>query len=351
MNPSESIAQPEDLVLVTGATGFVGLRVVERLLGLGYRNVRCLVRPSSDVTGLEQLADRCQREARIELVRGNLLSRPDCLDAAKDAVVVYHLAVGAGGKSFPDLFMNSVLTTRNLLDAALHHHCVRRFVNVSSFAVYSNRDDRRPPVLDESSAVEEHPELRGEAYCYAKVKQDQIVMQYGIQHNLPYAIVRPGVVYGPGKKGIVGRVGIGTFGIFLHLAGGNRVPLTYVENCAEAIVLAGLKPGIDGEVFNIIDDDLPTSRQILRLYKSEVQRFRSIYVPHLLSYLLFYAWEKYSSWSQGQLPPTFNRRAWHAYWKGNCYSNLKLKQFLGWKPRVTTTEGIQRYLAACREDS
>ena len=54
-------------------------------------------------------------------------------------------------------------------------------------------------------------------------------------------IVRPGYVYGQGKSAITGRVGIGSFGIFLHLGGGNRIPLTYVENCADAIVLAGLK--------------------------------------------------------------------------------------------------------------
>ena len=57
------------------------------------------------------------------------------------------------------------------------------------------------------------------------------------------------------------------FGIFLHLGGSNPIPFTYVDNCADAIVLAGLTPGVDGEVFNVVDDNLPTSRQFLRLYK------------------------------------------------------------------------------------
>ena len=84
-------------------------------------------------------------------------------------------------------------------------------------------------------------------------------------------IVRPGVVYGPGNKGITGRVGLGTFGLFLHLGGSNEIPLTYVDNCADAIVLAGIKGGVDGEVFNVVDDDLPTSRKFLRLYKKNVR--------------------------------------------------------------------------------
>src|SRR5206468_7017915 len=118
-------------------------------------------------------------------------------------------------------------------------------------------------VLDESCPMEGQPELRGDAYTFAKVKQDEIVEEYGKKSGIPYVIVRPGVVYGPGNESIHGRVGIGTFGVFLHLGGSNTVPLTYVDNCAEAIVLAGLKPGVDGEVFNVVDDNLPSSRRFL----------------------------------------------------------------------------------------
>ncbi len=97
-------------------------------------------------------------------------------------------------------------------------------------------------LLDESSPVDPEPHLRGEAYCFAKIKQDDMVIDYGRQFGVPYVIVRPGYVIGPGKSGIVGRVGIGTFGLFLHLGGGNRMPFTYIDNCADAIVLAGLTP-------------------------------------------------------------------------------------------------------------
>jgi nucleoside-diphosphate-sugar epimerase len=241
-----------------------------------------------------------------------------------------------------------VLTTRNLLDATLSHGCLRRFVSVSSFAVYTNRGKPRRGLLDEACPIEEHPERRGEAYCYAKVKQDAIVAEYGTKHGIPYVLVRPGTVYGPGQAAITGRVGVGTFGVFLHLGGGNVVPFTYVDNCADAIVLAGLRKDIDGEVFNVVDDDLPTSRQFLRLYKRNVRRFRSVYIPHVASYVLCALWERYSSWSEGQLPPVFNRKAWHAYWKGSRYSNAKLKTVLGWAPRVSTADGLRRYFESLR---
>src|SRR5206468_6948179 len=213
---------------------------------------------------------------------------------------------------------------------------------------YSNARGWRVP-LDESCPVERQPARRSDPYCFAKVKQDEIVTEYGRRFGVPYVIVRPGYVYGRGNEAITGRVGIGTFGVFLHLGGTNTIPFTYVDNCAEAIVLAGLKKGAEGEVFNVVDDDLPSSRRFLRLYKRNVRHFTSIYVPHVVSYTLCWLWEKYSNWSEGQLPPVFNRRTWHAYWRKTRYSNEKVKARLGWAPKVPTTEGLKRYFQSCLE--
>ena len=345
MERDDFIIGPDDPILITGATGFIGSRLIESLLDRGFRNLRCFARPSSEVARVEAIAGR-RGGARVEVIKGNLLSREDCVTATKDVAVIFHLAAGRGEKSFPDAFMNSVVTTRNLLEASLRNTCLRRFVSISSFAVYTNAQKPRRRLLDESCPVENRPELRGDAYCFAKVKQDEIVTEYGKRFGIPYVIVRPGYVYGPGHEDITGRVGIG---VFLHLGGSNTIPFTYVDNCAEAIVLAGLKKGAEGEVFNVVDDDLPSSRRFLRLYKRNVRHFTSIYVPHFVSYALCGAWEKFSNWSEGQLPPVFNRKTWQAYWKKTRYSNEKVKARLGWTPKVPTTEGLRRYFQSCRE--
>lgn len=338
----------DDRILVTGANGFVGSRVVSCLLDRGFRNIRCFVRSASEAVRRKLIGE--QGDGReIQLVRGNLLSREDCAAATENASLILHLAASGGEKSFPDAFMNSVVTTRNLLDACVRHNRMKRFVNVSSFTVYTSPSQVGGGVLDETCPLEPHPELRGEAYCFAKAKQDEIVTEYAKEYGIPYVIVRPGVVYGPGKLAITGRVGIGTFGLFLHLGGSNPIPFTYVDNCAEAIVLAGLREGIDGEVFNVVDDDVPSSRRFLRLYKQQVKQFRSVYVPHSVSHLLCHLWECYSGWSDGQLPPAYNRARWHANWKGTKYSNWKAKEQLGWTPRVPTRVGLERYFAACRD--
>jgi nucleoside-diphosphate-sugar epimerase len=338
-----SLVGRDDLILVTGAGGFIGTRLVARLLELGFTRVRCLARQPLDASKFNGDA------SRVEVLQGNLLSPANCAAAVKDAAVIFHLAAGRGEKSYPDAFLNSVVTTRNLLDAALAEGALRRFVNVSSFAVYSNVGKPRRGVLDESCPVEQRPDLRGDAYSFAKVKQDAIVAEYGRERGLPYVIVRPGYVYGPGRDGITGRVGMNTFGIFMHLGGSNTIPFTFVDNCVEALIRAGITPGIDGEVFNVVDDELPSSRRFLRQYKRHVRPFRSVYVPHAASYVLCRVWEWYSNWSEGQLPPVFNRRSWHAYWKRTRYSNDKIKTLLGWTQPVPTAEAFDRYFRSCRE--
>lgn len=351
MTVGDMSVQLDDLVLVTGATGFIGVKVVENLLGRGFRRIRCFTRPSSSMTRLSALLEQYQGQAKVELIRGNLMRREDCLAAANEAKVIYHLAAGAGEKSFADAFMNSVVTTRNLLDAVLQQGALRRFVNVSSFTVYTNREKPHGRILDELCPIESNVQSLMDPYCFAKVKQDQLVAEYGQKHAIPYVIVRPGSVYGPGKKQITGRVGIDTFGVFLHLGGGNTIPFTYVDNCADAVVLAGLTPGIDGEAFNIVDDDLPSSRAFLQYYKQNVRYFRSLYVPHAFSYVLCRMWEWYSTWSRGQLPAAFSRRRWHAEIKRTSYSNAKLKSRLGWTPKVSTAEGLQRFFQGCQESA
>jgi nucleoside-diphosphate-sugar epimerase len=348
MDRQKFIIGPDARLLVTGAAGFIGSRLVQQLLDYGFRNIVCFLRPSRRTERAESLR-RCGDDVRLEIVYGNLLNQKDCEAACKDVAVVYHLAAGRGEKSYPDAYLNSVVATRNLIQASARSTELIRFVNVSSFAVYTNRGGKNKTLLDESCPVEEHPELRGEAYCYAKVKQDEIVKEYGEKLGVPYVTVRPGAVYGPGNEPITGRVGTGTFGIFLHLGGGNTIPFTYMDNCADAIALAGVMGGIDGEVFNVVDDDLPSSSRFLKLYKEQVKQFRSIYVPRVVSYMLCYWWERYSARSDGQLPPVFNRARWYANWKRSTYSNRKAKELLGWTPKVPTMVGLERYFAACRD--
>ena len=129
------IINPEDRILITGATGFIGCRVVRDLVARGFRNLVSLARPTANLDRLEASVLSQSTGAQIEILRGNLLSPADCEAATRDVAVIYHLAAGTGTKSFADAVLNSVVTTRNLLDASLRSTNLKRFVLVSSFAV------------------------------------------------------------------------------------------------------------------------------------------------------------------------------------------------------------------------
>jgi nucleoside-diphosphate-sugar epimerase len=342
MSP-EDIASPGDCILITGSSGFIGSKVVEVLLQHGFANLRCFVRSSNRLGRLQNALSRVEAAKNVELVKGDLLSRDDCRKATEGVSIIYNLAAGME-KSFAGAFMNSALATRNLMDAFLQYGRPKRFVNVSSFAVYSNLSLKRGALLDETCPLEGAPQKRFDAYGFGKLKQEELVREYGEKYELPYVILRPGYVFGPGKTELNGRVAINTFGFFIQVDGSHLLPLTFVDNCAEAIVLAGLKAGIDGEVFNVVDDELLTGKQFLRRYKTKLERF-SVRIPYVAAYGLCLLWEKYAEWSKGQLPAVFNRRRCAAEWKGNRYSNQKLKDRLGWKPRVPMAQAMEKFLS------
>jgi nucleoside-diphosphate-sugar epimerase len=223
-------------------------------------------------------------------------------------------------------------------------------VNVSSFAVYSNVVLKRGALLDENCPLEEAPQERYDAYGFGKLKQEELVREYGSRCHLPYVILRPGYVFGPGKTELNARVGIDTFGFFVQVGGSNSLPLTFLDNCAEAIVLAGLAPGIDGEVFNVVDDNLLTGREFVEAL-NKVQRLKSVRIPYQAAYGACFFWEKYSRWSKNQLPPAFNRRRCAAEWKPMRYSNRKLKDRTGWKPRVPMDKAMDAFLAQFASNS
>lgn len=340
---SEYIASKADRILITGSNGFIGSRVVEILLEYGFRNLRCLVRSANRLGRLENVFSRSEGGKNLTLLTGDLLSIDDCRKATEGVSIIYHLAAGME-KSFAGAFMNSALATRNLMDAFLQCGKPKRFVNVSSFALYSNLGLKRGALLDEDCPLERAFQKRFDAYGFGKRKQEELVKEYGEEYKLPYVILRPGYVFGPGKTELNGRVGINTFGFFIQVDGSHLLPLTFVDNCAEAIVLAGLKPDLNGEIFNIVDDELPTAQQFLQAYKEKVPSLRSFRMPYSIAYILSVLWEEYSKRSLGQVPPVFNRRRCAAEWKGNRYSNQKIKERLGWQPRVSMKDAMSSFL-------
>lgn len=326
-------------VLVTGAGGFLGSCLVRKLLEAGEREIRCFVRQESPRQDLIRLGEQYPG-ATVELYKGNLTSRVDVDEAIKGVEVIYHCAAAKKG-SLADMFYNTVVASKNLLDS-IRVGGIQRIVLVSSFSVYGVATLPRKACVNETTGLEGHPEKR-DPYSYVKTKQENIFWDYHARFGIPLVVIRPGVIYGPDGVPLPARVGASLPGLFLHLGNGNTLPLTHVENCAEAIVLAGRTPGIAGEVFNIHDDDLPTSKEYLRYYKKKVRPIFSLSIPYPVFWGISLVYKKYVEYSRGQLPEVFTPYKTASMWKGNRFDNSKAKRMLNWRPSVSIRDGLRMY--------
>lgn len=314
-------------ILLTGGTGFLGKRLVGRLLARGHE-VICLSRSATD-----------ESPGGPRIVVGTLARINDWIDSVGPCDVVIHAAAAMKGGA-PVLFLNNVVATRELVKA-VPRLGIRRFVLISSLGTYASGHLKAGETLDESTPVDPQPQLR-DPYSYSKVAQEQVAWEAHQRGELPLVIIRPGVIYGPGRGCLSGRIGLQLGGVMIKMGGQQRVPYTYVDNCAESIALAATVPGIEGEAFNIIDDNLPTASWVFAQNQKHGKRIRmTVPVPRWALMPISALNERYSRWSEGMIPAVLTRYKSAAMWTCLNYSNAKAKRLLGWKPQVDISDGVR----------
>jgi nucleoside-diphosphate-sugar epimerase len=320
-------------LLVTGASGFLGGYVVAEAARRGH-DVRAAVRRMP-------LSQNQQRA--IEMVKLDLRSRAGLAEALGGIDAVIHLAAAKKGDLHAQLAA-TVVGTENLL-WAMTQAGTRHIVHISSFSVYEPMNLPAHALLDEAAPLIDPAGDRDE-YAVAKVIQERLVIEAAKQNKWRWTILRPGMLYGPGYL-FNARVGL-RIGERAWLRTGSwaRIPLTYVENCAEAIVLAVEKPQADGQILNIVDDQLPRQHSYARLIAQ-----RSSPRPRLLpvSWTIMRtiarcAWltNRWVFGGRGKLPGIFVPSRLHARCKPLRYSNARAKSVLGWSPRYGLLEALDR---------
>lgn len=330
-------------ILITGAGGFLGSRIVHSLLAAGQTELRCQIREGRGVEKLQSLA-KAAGVQQLEVVACNLLSRADTARLVEGVDLIIHAAAGTRGTP-ADMMLNTVVATRNLLDAAASAG-VKRIAVVSSFAVYNTEVLANGAWLDEQSPVESVGIDKG-PYAYSKVRQEQLVLEYQQRHGFEVVFVRPGVIYGDGGPAMSSRVGIRALGWFASLGGSCLLPLTHVDNCADAVVAAALR-GAPGAIFNAVDDDLPTCSQYLRQYRQQVEKLRVLRLPYFMLMLGARALQSYSRRSKGQLPAVLTPYIVRSMYRYLRYRNEALKS-IGWKPAISIAQGLQQTLPTFRK--
>jgi dihydroflavonol-4-reductase len=320
---STPATKPQPLVLVTGANGFLARRVVKRLQDAGVR-----------VRGT--LRDTSAQADGIEIVPASLNDPASLRRACEGVDVIVHVAAAMGG-SGSALVHSNVVGTRNLC-AAAKEAGVKRLVNISSLAVYDADFVARQRVIDEVAPLESQPGRR-DPYCYSKVMQERVVLEAG-RNGLEVVIVRPGVIYGYERMSLGTRLGLHYGSVLIRIGGRRKLPYTFVENCAEAIALVALSPGAQG-AYNVVDDSVPTVRQLVSAYRKRSGKVHIIPIPRMLVGLLARGIEWYHQWSQGQLPAVITRMDVATLWQNRVYPNAKLKKDTGWQQRVSAAQALQ----------
>jgi len=228
---------------VSGATGFIGGRLCERLVQAGAHEVRALVHTAKKAPRIARLP--------IKLVPGDLLNPTSLVPAVGNASVVIHCGLGEG--------RDIVRGTRNLLELAKATR-IARFIHISTAAVYG----LSPPL---GSETEDAPLPRTkDTYCHYKARSEKLVTQYS-RRGVPSVILRPSIVYGPYSSWSTRMIDdLLENRVSLIDGGAGICNTTYVDNLIDAIFLSIKEEAAIGKTFFITDGERITWADFIRAH-------------------------------------------------------------------------------------
>ncbi|HEX5142142.1 MAG TPA: NAD-dependent epimerase/dehydratase family protein [Dehalococcoidia bacterium] len=317
-------------VLVTGANGFVGSHVAERLAARGVE-LRLLLRPTSRLRFLEGID--------YERVDGDVRDPESLAKAVEGVDAVAHLAVLTAAVS-ERLFQEvNAIGTANLVRAA-QHAGVGRFVYVSSLAAQGPNPDRDTLVVEPPRPVS--------AYGRSKLAGEHPV--FAAQHNMSVAVIRPSAVYGQRDRALLPLYRMGKLGaIPVYGDGRNLLSWIHVHDAASAIVAATMAEGPSGATYFVSDGGFYTWLDLVDAFgRAWGRRPRVIKGPGQLFTAAGYAGGVLQTVSRRALTlnPDQIRHMRARYW---ICDNSAITADLGWCPRVGLDEGFAETLAWYRE--
>lgn len=256
------------LVLVDGAAGFVGKRVVEEFLEAGFR-VRATDLPKSDLNYAEKLG--------AEVIKSNLLDIESLNKAVEGVDFVVHCAALFSLNSSPEILHKvNVKGTENLLKAVIGKR-VKHFIHISSSDVYGT--------LLHLPGDEAHPQNPINDYAKSKKESEEVVWKYSKEHNIPVSVIRPSAIYGPGSVYIAGVfffwpifMRLIRLRIYPYIKGGSKLTFVHIDDIAGAIRFLLGREAAFGQAFNLADTDFIYSAS----FASEL--FRAFGIKNLLPF-------------------------------------------------------------------
>lgn len=323
-------------LLITGASGFLGRYVVAEALQQGYQ-VRAGVRSIAAAKKLPW-----SDHSSVEFVELDLQQSASMIDALQGVDAVIHLVAAMGG-DYQTQYQTTVVGTEALISSMITAN-VKRLVGISSFSVYDYFHLPLGATINENSAIEPQPQQR-DGYAQTKLIQESRLRQFG-QKVGQVTILRPGIIYG---KDHLWNASLGLKKgdrLWVRIGSDAELPLTYVENCAAAIVAALARPEAIGKILNIVDDDRPTQQ----VYAAKVaQRLLAKPITFTLGWETMDSLAKWVSQlnqtlfrGKLKLPGILIPARLHARFKPLHYSNSAAKTTLQWQPRYTLDSALDR---------
>lgn len=329
------------MCLVTGATGFIGGHLTKRLVENGHR-VRCLVRASSDTSGVEGLDG-------VELIRGDLTDADSLIVAAKGCRFVLHCgALVSDWATIEEIRQVNVAGTRSLL-AASSAASIERFVHISTTDVYGYPGR---PGIDETYVP------AGFSNWYSETKREaEAEVRQAAQSGLRVVILRPATVYGPGSEDVVGDIAraIRARQMLLVDAGRAIAGLLYVGNLVDAALLALRNDAALGQAFNLTDGLDITWRQFVDDLAGGLgcpaPRWSLPYRLAVgIAFALEHGYRLLRRATGVKTRPLLSRQAVHVLGRAQDFSNGKARETLGWEPRVSYRDGLAATIEWLREE-
>jgi nucleoside-diphosphate-sugar epimerase len=331
----------DDVCLVTGATGFIGGRLARRLVREGY-SVRCLVRASSDTSLLDELD--------VQTVVGDLTRARSLARAVEGCHYVFHCgALVSDWATTEEIARTNVEGTQNLLEASVGAS-VKRFIHFSTTDVYGYPDGA---AIDEAYA----PTRFRNWYAQTKLDAEAEVRRVERADALDTVILRPATVYGPGSTDVIGEIARAIQGRHMLLVDGGRAVagLCYVENLMDAAVLALRHEAAPGHAFNVSDGLGITWREFTDglaegLGCSKVRWSLPYWMANSVGFSLEHGYRLLRKTIGLNTSPLLSRQAVQVLGKNQDFSNRKVREMLGWEPRVDYATGLEATIAWLRTE-
>jgi len=315
-------------VLVTGGNGFVGRHLVAALQDRGDL-VRVLALPGEDASWL--------RHRGVAVYHGDVREPASLAKPADGADAVLHLAAMMDvWRPLEDYRAVNVTGTENICRAALTAG-VGRFVHMSSSSVYGIALGRP---ADEGFPLAPF----GDPYPVTKAAGDRLVQRMIAAEHLPAVIIRPDQIFGPGDELHFGhmadrlRAGRG----ILVGSGNNAIPLVYVADVVQGLLLALDHDRAPGQAYNITSDRPLTQKQVLHAIAEEIGASPPhIRVPYRALYAAGYLSERLATAAPSVARPPITRLGVAFFGADNRYSIGKARTELGYAPQVDLRDGIR----------